>query len=79
MKYFNKKLPMPQCVQNAVSGAVIGFKICSYENLPDKNCRVFVCINNIPQKTTREFIVNGDKKYIKKGKNTKKITHFKIK
>jgi len=79
MKDISKNTELQESCITVVNGSFINFTICSYENLPDKNCRVFVCINGVPQKRTRDFIVNGDKKYIKKGKSTKKITHFKIK
>jgi len=51
----------------------------SYDNLPNKHCRVYVCVDGIPQKRSREFWINGDSKNIRCGRNTGEITHFKIK
>lgn len=51
----------------------------SYENLPNENCKIYVCVEGIPKIRSKEFSVNGNMKYIKKGQKTGKITHFKIK
>jgi len=70
-----------QSLQSCVSSSVTsdGWIEATYNNLPNENCKVYVCIEGVPQVKSREFSINGGNKYIKCGRTTKKITHFKVK